>query len=287
MKKIAVFGKSSYLGTSFAEYIADRDGYSIEKIDSRNDKWKEIDFGQYDVVYFTAGIAHVNMKTTDPELYYSVNRDLPIAVAKKAKEQGLRQFVFLSSIYVFGLEGTVGKECNITENTPKGTRFAYGVSKAQADEKLLELNDDKFHVVILRPPMIYGKNSKGNFPRLDSLASKVGVFPNFKNERSMIYVKNLDEFVKKCIDENVNGVFYPQNKDYVSTSELYYLLREVKGKKTWKTKLFNPLIKILGNKIGVLRKLFGNMTVDKKLSETFGFEYCLYDLKGSLEDILN
>lgn len=287
MKKIVIFGKSSYLGNFFNDYLEGNPDYCVEKADSRNDTWKEMDFGCYDSMYFTAGIAHVDMKKTDPELYYKINRDLPVEVAKQAKRQGVRQFVFLSSIYVFGLEGIVGKECNITEDTPKGTKFPYGVSKAQADEQLMQLSDENFKVVILRPPMIYGKNSKGNFPRLSSLSEKIGVFPNFSNQRSMIYVKNLCEFVKRCIDENVSGIFYPQNKDYVSTSELYYLLREVNGKKTWKTKLFNPAIKILGNKIGLCRKLFGNMTIDKSLSDTFGFDYCVYDLKQSLEDIFN
>lgn len=285
MKKIAIFGKSSYLGNNFFDYLNDNAEYQIEKLSSRNDEWKNYDLGKYDVMYFTAGIAHVNMKKTDAGLYYKINRDLPIEVAKQAKEQGLKQFIFLSSIYVFGLEGTVGKPCNITEDTPKGTKFAYGASKAEADEQLIQLCDENFKVVIIRPPMIYGKNSKGNFPKLNSLASKIGIFPDFQNQRSMIYVKNLDEFIKRCIDDNANGIFYPQNKEYVNTKELYCLLRELKNKKTLTTKLFNPMITLLGKKVGLLKKLFGNLTVDKSLSDTFSFEYCLYDLKESLLDI--
>ena len=56
--------------------------------------------------------------------------------------------------------------------------------------------------------MIYGKGSKGNYPELSKLAQKLPLFPNIKNERSVLYIENLASFVKLMIDNNENGTFF-------------------------------------------------------------------------------
>lgn len=285
VRRIAIFGKNSYVGNNFAEFVKDKGEYTVTKLNSRGDEWQGLSFTDYDVVLFVAGIAHVKIDKKDEDIYFKVNRDLAIAVAEKAKAEGVKQFVYLSSIYVFGLDGVVGKDCIIDEHTPHTDKFAYGVSKAQADEALLAMQDENFKVAIVRPPMIYGKDSRGNFPKLKKLAKHFAIFPNFQNARSMIYVKNLSNFLDMLIEKRDRGIFYPQNKAAVCTAELYSDIRKSMGKKTFGTKLFNPMIKLLGNKIGVLRKMFGNMTIKPELSATYDFAYCTFDLQQSLDDI--
>src|SRR5690606_2947926 len=108
-----------------------------------------------------------------------------------------------------------------------------------------KLMDEFFKVVILRPPMIYGKGCKGNYPKLVKLAKILPVFPNIENKRSMLHIDNLCEFIKLMIDNGENGLFFPQNKEYVKTSELVKIIAEVHGRKIRFTKLFNFLLKIL------------------------------------------
>lgn len=285
VRRIAIFGKNSYVGNNFAEFVKDKGEYTVTKLNSRGDEWQGLSFTDYDVVLFVAGIAHVKIDKKDEDIYFKVNRDLAIAVAEKAKAEGVKQFVYLSSIYVFGMDGIVGKECVIDENTPHTDKFAYGVSKAQADAALAALQDENFDVAVIRPPMIYGRGSKGNFPRLKRLAKHLAFFPDYRNGRSMIYIKNLSSFLDMLIENGGHGIFYPQNREPVCTTDLYCGIRKSMGKGTLRTKLFNPLILLFGNRVGVLRKLFGNMAIDPSMSNTYGFEYCKYDLQQSLDDI--
>src|SRR5690625_3161989 len=165
MKHILITGVNSYVGNSLADWLAKwPQKYHVEKISLRDTLWKERDFSSYDVVVHVAGIAHVSTDPKMEETYYRVNRDLTIEVAKKAKTDGVKQFIFLSSIIVYG--DRPSKNGVIDENTiPKPSNF-YGKSKLEAEKGIQPLNDPTFKVVNIRPPMIYGKNSKGNYPRL-------------------------------------------------------------------------------------------------------------------------
>jgi UDP-glucose 4-epimerase len=106
----------------------------------------------------------------------------------------------------------------------------------QAENGILPLNDDSFKVVVLRPPMIYGKGSKGNYPTLVKMALKIPAFPYVKNQRSMLYIGNLCEFVKQCIDDEKRGLFFPQNAEYTNTSEMVRLIAQEHNKKIRLTK---------------------------------------------------
>src|SRR5699024_9295461 len=171
------------------------------------------------------------------DLYYRVNRDLTIELAEKAKKENVAQFIFLSSIIVYGEnidnDGVINKD-----TIPKPSNF-YGNSKLQAEEGITPLQDDTFNVAIIRPPMIYGKGSKGNYPKLAKLARISPIFPNIENKRSMLHIDNLSEFLKLMIDNEESGLFFPQNKEYVQTSHLVKTIAEVYGKKIWLVKLFN------------------------------------------------
>jgi UDP-glucose 4-epimerase len=279
MKKILITGKDSYIGTSLEKWLSQwPDKYTVDTVDMTSDSWKEKDFSKYDVVFHVAGIAHVSSDPKLKNLYYKVNRDLTIATARKAKNEGVQQFIFMSSIIVYGDSPSNGV---IDRNTvPKPSNF-YGDSKLQAEEGIKPLENESFKIVILRPPMIYGKGSKGNYPRLAKLARKVPVFPDIDNQRSMLHIDNLCEFIKLMIDNKESGLFFPQNKEYVKTSEMVRLIADVHGKKIRLMKVFNPFIKLM-YRIGTVNKVFGNMVYDKSMSEYDKGNYQLKDLRESI-----
>lgn len=289
MKKVLITGANSYIGTSFEKWIKDNaPDITTDTIDMVGDAWKTTDFSRYDTVFHVAGIAHADVgKVTEEQkaLYYKVNADLTGECAKKAKTEGVKQFVFMSSIIVYGESAGIGKERVITKETPLTPANFYGDSKVKAEEKLQELSDENFKVVILRPPMIYGKGSKGNYPLLAKMARKLPFFPDVKNQRSMLYIGNLCKFIACIIQRGEEGVFFPQNKEYVTTSNMVKIIAKVKGRKIWITRLFNWLLWLMGKvggKIGgLVNKAFGNIVYEKTLSE-YEFEYQIYGLEESI-----
>lgn len=282
-KRILITGKNSYIGTSFEKWLQQwPDKYTVDTLDMIGDTWRYTSFQGYDVVFHVAGIAHVSANPKLESLYYQVNRDLAIETAKKAKAEGVKQFIFMSSIIVYGDSGSVNQKRIITRETvPTPTNF-YGDSKLQAEKGIIPLQDENFKVVILRPPMIYGKGSKGNYPKLAKVARILPVFPDIDNERSMLHIDNLCEFIRLMIDNEEQGIFFPQNAEYVKTSELVKMIAEAHGKKIGLTKVFNSLLSILSCKVGLVNKVFGNLVYEKKMSD-YTNNYHIRDLKESVQ----
>jgi nucleoside-diphosphate-sugar epimerase len=261
MKKILITGKNSYIGVKLIDWLKNTDGnYVINTISLRNSMWKDFDFSSYDVVFHAVGIAHIKETEENKDLYYEINRDLTLEVAKKAKNEGVKQFIYLSSMSVYGKDEGV-----ITNNTHLNPKGYYGKSKHQAEILLSSLESDTFRIVILRPPMVYGRECKGNYNKLANLTAITPVFPYIVNERSMIYIDNLTEYIKFLIDNLKNGTFHPQNDEYVCTSEMVKLIAEVNGKKLKMTKLFNGLINFIP--FNIKKKIFGNLVYDKKIDD--------------------
>lgn len=282
MKKILITGKNSYVGNSLEKWLSKwKDKYLVDKISLRTEDWKDIDFSIYDVIFHVAGIAHISTKHSMKELYYKINRDLTINVAKKAREEKVKQFIFMSSMIIYG-ESTLKQEKVIDLNTiPKPNNF-YGDSKLQAEIGIKNLENKDFHVVILRPPMIYGKNSKGNYPKLSKLSQITPIFPDIENQRSMIHIDNLCEFIRLIIDNQERGVFFPQNKEYVKTSDMVKLIAEIHGKKIKLIKVFNPIINLIGPNIRSINKLFGTLIYKKEISE-YKIDYRIRSFRESIE----
>lgn len=279
-KKILIFGEGSYIGNNVKEYLKNNNNYNIETIDSMNEEWRKKDFSTYDVIYLVAGIAHVSADPKMEQLYYKVNRDLPIEVAKKAKAEKVKQFIFMSSMIIYGADGKIGENKVINEKTEKKPIDFYGKSKLEADEEIQKLSEEGFKTVIVRTPMVYGPNCKGNFSKLKKIAKISPIFPDIENNRSMIYIDNLCEFLKQIIDKEEKGVFYPQNKEYVSTKDIIKAMAECMHKKIFFIKLFNPLLKLLSKKINYINKVFGNKVYNKELSGDFS--YCVVDFEESI-----
>ena len=280
MKKVLITGKNSYVGKSLENWLKKYpDKYSIDTICLKDESWKGKDFSGYDVVFHVAGIAHVSSNPKLKEIYFKVNRDLTIETAKKAKDEGVKQFIFMSSIIVYG--DSTSEERIINKDTVPVPSNFYGDSKLQAEEGIKHLEDEYFKVVIMRPPMIFGKNSKGNYSKLAKAAKILPMFPNIDNQRSMLHIDNLCELIKIIIDNHERGVFFPQNSEYVKTSELVKLIAEVHGRNIKLTKVFNPFINTIGRKVGIINKVFGNLVYDKQISN-YNANYQIRDLKESI-----
>lgn len=257
--KVLIAGANSYIGDSFHDYLERFPGaYQTDILETKRLKPSPADFQGYDVVFCVTGVAHIKETAANRNLYYSVNRDLVVELAENAKKVGVKQFVLLSSMAVYG--ATVG---HITKQTAPSPVTAYGKSKLQADEAIKKLEDDSFIFTCLRPPMVYGRNCRGNYQRLRKLALKFPLFPRYKNKRSMIYIDNLCEFIKVVIDKQKRGLFTPQNAEYVTTSEMVSLIAAANNKHIRFTSLFNWGIS-LGRKagIGIVNKVFGDLTYE-------------------------
>lgn len=285
MKKILITGANSYIGTSFAEYLSRwPDRYQVDTLDMLDPNWREFDFSGYDSVYHVAGIAHSDSGPISPEkaaLYYRVNTELTVETARIAKAAGVGQFIFMSSAIVYGESAPIGKTKHITRDTPLSPANSYGDSKAQAEKGLEPLREEGFRVVILRPPMIYGKGSKGNYPILSKLARKLPVFPKVENCRSMLYIGNLVEFVRLMVENREDGIFWPQNPDYSNTSRLVAMIAAAQGKKILLIPGFGWALKLMSHVTGLVNKAFGSLSYDKDIS-TYKENYWLYSLEESI-----
>jgi UDP-glucose 4-epimerase len=266
LKNILIAGQNSYIGEAFKKYMSQFENYKIESFNTRSNEWKNMDFSKYDTVYDVAGIAHIKETKENRHLYYEVNKDLAVEIARKAKSEGVKQFIYLSSMAVYGL--TVGR---IDENTELTPINAYGKSKLEAEKALWKLKDGNFTVSIVRPPMVYGKGCKGNYQTLRKFALKFGFFPEYDNERSMIYINNLSSAVRGIIHNDESGLYFPQNLDYVRTYDMVKQIAEENVRSFRGTKIFNPFVHAATKKIGVFKKVFGNLTYSKETNVPNGW----------------
>jgi len=277
MKKILITGANSYIGTSFVKWLSKSpNDYSIETLDMIDPSRKEFEFSRFDSIFHVAAIVHKNEKMVDPMLYTKVNTDLPIELASIAKEAGVSQFVFLSSMSVYG-----NNETEISLETKENPTTYYGKSKLAAEKGLKALETETFKVLIMRPPMVYGPKATGNYTRLSKLSKITPVFPKINNQRSMIYLDNLLEFVRLAIDNNLSGLHFPQNKDYVTTSVLVKTIRKMNGQKTVLLPGFNPIMKSLSG-ISQINKLFGNLVYRQEMSRE-NFNYNVVNFEDSIK----
>lgn len=285
MIKILITGVGSYVGESVRKYLTAKGGYKIDAVDTVGDNWKKADYSQYDVVFHVAGIAHVNANPKMEALYYKVNRDLTIEIAKYAKAAGVKQFIFMSSQIVFHESQSLKSEM-ITAETKENPNGFYGDSKLQAELGIRPLEDERFKVCILRPCMIYGPNAKGNFPKLANLATKVPIFPCWHNKRSMLYIDNLAEFVHNVIQKQLSGTFYPQNREKADTVEIIRFFAKEAGHKVWITRLLNPCVWLGSFVLQPINKMFATYYYDPAMSK-MDFEYQVVSFEESLKRVAN
>lgn len=294
-KKVLIAGAGSYIGESFQTYAGENypDNFEIDTVDMVGDAWKDMDFSQYDIVYHVAGIAHAdvgNVSEDTREKYYAVNTDLAIAVAGKAKAEGVGKFILMSSMIVYGESAPCGKEKVIGCSTVPRPASFYGDSKLQADVGVRGLADACFKVVVLRPPMVYGRGSKGNYPTLAKLAKRLPVFPDIKNKRSMLYIGNLCEFLCQVmlVGEYKEDaiVLMPQNGEWVKTVAMVEAIRSSAGGDMHRLAILGPAVSLASKMLGKVGKLvnkaFGNYCYGQEMSEYAGLDYRVVNLEQSI-----
>ena len=261
MKNILITGAGSYIGMSFEKYLERFPGaYRVETLDMQAENWMEYSFTGFDAVFHVAGIAHIRETADNAGLYYRVNRDLALAVAQKAKTDGVGQFVFLSSMSVYGRE-----EGCITRATVPAPKSNYGKSKLQAEEGLEQLRQDTFRVAVLRPPMVYGDGCKGNYQSLVKFAKRMPFFPDYPNKRSMLHIDGLCETVRNVIDQEADGLFLPQDGEYVCTCKMVQQIAAGMGKNLRLLKILNPAVSVAKHCTNMGKKAFGDLYYEKEI----------------------
>lgn len=257
-KRVLIIGEHSYIGKRLAQTLRNRHIKAV-MVGARSREWETVGLAGYDSVVIVAAIVHRRERREEQELYRRVNRDMPIAVAQRAKAAGVGQVVFLSSMAIFG-----SRYERITfETVPRPESF-YGRYKYEAELELRKMEEDGFRVAIVRPPMVYGENCPGNYGRLEKLAKYTVFFPDTQNKRSMIEIGRLTDYLSEIVWNGQSGVFHPQDAEYVNTARMVKEMRGNMGKKTWLFTCMNWVLEPLSRRVGVFRKVFGNLWYERE-----------------------
>lgn len=249
----------------------------IDKLDSTT-SWYDL-LRDIDVVIHCAAIMPTKKKSrSDIDKAKEVNEAASLNLAQHAMQQGIKHFIFLSTMSVYGLNTG-----HITASTPLNPNTPYGQSKAKAENALKALSSEEFVVTIIRPPMVYGPNCKGNFKALYKIANIAPIFPKVNNKRSAIFIDNLSAFIKIIIDNKIEGTLFPQNSEYLNTSEAVSLLAKASSKKVYISKLAGFGINLL-KPSPIIQKAFGSLTYDPNLpGGPNDLEYNIVNFKDSVK----
>lgn len=282
MKRILITGLHSFIGQALTHYLSCfPEGFNTSAISLRSSSWQSESFRGFTTLFHAAGLAHDSTRSADKDSYFRINSQLAFDTARKAKHDGVKQFIFMSSSIVYGSSAPIGSTKLITQDTPVSPESYYGQSKVRAEEMLNSLNDDDFRVCILRCPMIYGNACKGNYRLLSKIAKTLPVFPRVQNCRSMLYSENLAEFVRLIIQNNEHGIFWPQNSEYTNTSEMVRMIAESHGKRIFLMNGCEFPLRLLAKITGLVNKAFGSLAYDMSISE-YSQNYRLYSLRESI-----
>lgn len=255
MKHVTVTGRTGYIAAALRAYLSlFQDDYTVDMLDLRDPAWQTNDFSRWDVIVFASGLAHVKETKNNVAAYDAVNHALPVAVAQKAKASGVKQFIYLSSMSVYGLV-----EGEVTPATKPCPNTAYGASKWAAEKELFALETRSFHVATLRSPMVYGEGCKGNYQTLVKLARVLPACPMYENQRSHIAIERLCEIVRDVIDAERRGAVLPQDDEYGCTCDMIAEIAKRNGRHLIRTRLLNFVPAILRRCTAKGRKAFGNL----------------------------
>jgi len=265
--KILFTGASGFVGTYFIEHYKKK--YNIETFSFLKDDFSSLHVEGVDVVVHLSALVH-QMGGASTDEYERVNVTQTLQLANKAKESGVKHFVFMSSVKVYGEESDV---C-YAESTLCNPQDEYGKSKLKAEKELQKLEDDDFVVSIIRTPIVYGYGVKANIKNLVNLVRKVPVLPfgGIKNRRSMIYVGNLCFFIDVIIEKRANGIFLVADEKPLSTTKLIELIADALGRRVYLVRVpfFEGLLKLV--KPSFHKRLFESLEVEnsKTLIRLFG-----------------
>lgn len=269
---ILIIGKHSYIGNHIDEWLT-KYGHSVEQLDVLTEDWKTVNYSKHEAIVHVAGIVH-HPDCKDWELYKHVNTDMPIGIATLAKAQGVKSYVFFSTMGVYGI-GKMLRPNMVDENTPLNSESLYGKSKRLAEEGLNQLDDGIFSVVSVRPPSVYGKGCKGGYiTGFTSIARNLPVIPMAYTDvkQSFIYIDNLCEFVRLVIENHLHGGFCPQDEKSVSANELLGAICKGIGKKYRESVLLGLCLRLISF-IPLVNKAYGGVEYSRSLSDVKGLNY--------------
>jgi nucleoside-diphosphate-sugar epimerase len=266
--QIVVTGASGFVGKRFMEYNKSR--YELIALSLRAGIPANIDLMQTGSLVHLAGKAH-EMKAVDDKLYFEINFELTRKLADEAKKQGVRQFIYISSVKVYGNMA----DAFVDETTTCKPDDAYGKSKLAAEEYLRSIEDAHFRVAIIRPPLVYGPGVKGNMIRFLALAEKKLPLPfgGIDNKRSMVFIDNLVELINRVAEREARGIFTAGDPEAISTGYLLGLIREYMNNRKGLISLpafGRKLLKVV--RPALFERLFGSFVVDnRKTNQVLGF----------------
>ena len=281
--RVLVTGENSYAGRQFEKRMLELNSdWEIEFISVRNDQWRTKNFSSYDAIYHVAAIVHQKEKEENESIYYKINSDLTYGLAVKAKSEGIKSFVFLSTMAVYGLIGWIGEDTIISKETVENPTTYYGKSKLEAENKLNSLQSDDFNVSILRIPMIYGYGCPGNYRALSRLAKKTPLFPRLSNKRSLIYIDHLSDLVRYLIINETSGLFLVKNPEDVNTLSMVNEIAKNNNKRIINSNILSFFITIFGNKFSITRKMFGSIIYKNEDCIIDDFQYTKLSFEESI-----
>ena len=254
--EILLTGPNGYIAGRLAAAFTDA-GHGAQTVGVRGGEWRGNSFGGFGAVVHTAAVVH--RKRAPSGLYRAVNTDLTLALAQKAKRDGAGQFIFLSTMAVYGAEASMDGAEEITPETPCRPVTPYGASKLEAERGLAAIAGGGFKVCVLRPPIVYGPDCPGNYRSLRALALRSPAVPRMENRRGMVYIGHLCELTLLLAGNRAEGVFFPQDAETVSTGRLMRWIREARGLETTERAALDAPIRAGARVLPPLRKAFGSL----------------------------
>ncbi len=221
-------------------------------------------FKGVDAVIHTAALAH--SKNISEESYEKINYKLTITLAKAASRFNVERFIFISSIGVHGTSNNT--PFKVTDRTNPIENYALSKYKAEVDLKKIA-EDTGMEVVIIRPPLVYGKGAPGNFGTLLKVAEKNLPLPlgAINNQRSFVAIDNLIDLIVTCIDHPnaANQTFLVSDDEDISTSNILKKLTLAAGKKPWLLPVPTSFLKLVASMVGkkaAVVRFSSSLTVD-------------------------
>lgn len=262
MKKLLITGSNGFVGSYFIHKYKDK--YDIKTFSFLKDDINALDCSDVDVVFHLSALVH-QMGGASKEEYEKVNVTQTLELAKKAKKSGVKHFIFMSTVKVYGEE----TDDKYSENSICAPEDEYGKSKLKAEQELLKLENESFKVSIIRTPIVYGYGVKANIKSLMNLVNKMPILPfgNIQNKRSMVYIGNLCHLVDVVIEQQKAGIFLASDDEPLSTTRLIELIAKNLGKKVYLVKIpfFETLLKLL--KPSFYKRLYGSLKVDNSITK--------------------
>lgn len=257
----------------------------VEMISVRDPLWKRQSWSEYRSVVHCAALVHQEDNSfCRMKDFLEVNYELTKMIAEKAKKEGVRHFLYISTNDVFASSNKYNVTLKITKDTILNPQTPYAISKYMAEKALLSLEETNFKISIIRPPLVYGKNCSGNYRRLSKCVKYLKLFPKISAQRSMIYIDNLCEFIRLVLEEEKTGIFMPQNKEYVNVSNLFQKIAEAQGHKMFLIPGFQWMQKFLPRYSNTLAKVFGTFIMKKEDFQYFDWNYCIVPFEKSIAE---